>query len=357
MKKIYRSSGLMLFSLMLILTTSGYAQVNTLQIPVGQKMNIEGVILERAGEVLSVRTFGNATYKVVVTDATTVKEKKSNPFRGAKKYSQIDLVPGLQVQAKGLGTSSGLLAASEVNFKNDDHIVAQAMDTRVVPVENRLHDTQVRLGETEQNAQRLSGQIQELSAITDLVKSETKAAQETADTAVAAAAGAQSTADRARTGVQLTNERIASLDEFDVKTSATVYFKAGSAVLDKEYQTSLGEFAEQIQSEKGYIIEVAGFASSDGDVDANRRLSQRRADAVIQYLAENFMIPMRRFVTPMGYGESQPVGDNNTREGRSENRRVEVHLLVSKGLTADSVETAEGGSTVSRMTVQTSQVR
>ena len=356
MKKINRSSVLMLFTLMLALVASGYAQVNTLQIPVGQKMNIEGVVLERNGETLSVRSFGNATYKVFVTDSTKIKEKKSNPFRGSKKYSQLDLVPGLQVQVKGIGTSAGVLAASEVNLKNDDHIVAQAMDTRVVPVENSLHDTQVRLGETEQNAQRLSGQIQELSAITDLVKSETKAAQETADTAVAAAAGAQSTADSARAGVRLTNERIASLDDFDVKTSATVYFKAGSAVLDKEYQASLGEFAEQIQSEKGYIIEVAGFASSDGDVAANRRLSQRRADAVIQYLAENYMIPMRRFVTPMGYGESQPVGDNNTREGRSENRRVEVNLLVSRGLTTDSVETAEAG-TASRTTVQTSQVR
>ena len=341
MKKIYCNSVLVIFALMLVITASGYAQVNILQIPVGQKMSIEGVILDKTGETLTVRSFGNATYKVFVADSTKIKEKKSNPLRGAKKYSHIDLVSGLQVKVKGLGTSSGVLAASEVNFKNDDHIVAQAMDTRVVPVEKNLHDTQIRLGETEQNAQRLSGQIQELSAITDLVKSETKAAQETADTAVTAAANAQSTADRARTGVQLTNERIASLDEYEVKTSATVYFKAGSAVLDKEYQDSLGEFASQIVSEKGYIVEVAGFASSDGDVAANRRLSQRRADAVIQYLAENFMIPMRRFVTPMGYGESQPVGDNNTREGRSENRRVEVQLLISRGLTDAPVETAE----------------
>jgi outer membrane protein OmpA-like peptidoglycan-associated protein len=230
----------------------------------------------------------------------------------------------------------------------------------VVPVEKSLFDTQNRLGETERNAERLSGQIQELSAITNIVKGDAKAAKETADTAVVAAAGAQSTADRARAGVRAANERIAMLDEFDVKTSATVYFKVGSTVLSKEYQDSLGEFADQIQSEKGYLVEVAGFASSDGDVDVNRRLSQKRAEAVIQYLAENFLIPMRRFVTPMGYGESQPVGDNKTRSGREENRRVEVRLLVSKGLTTAPVEAADASDAAAdaaEAPTQTSQLR
>ena len=81
------------------------------------------------------------------------------------------------------------------------------------------------------------------------------------------------------------------------------------------------------------MIEVAGFSSSDGNEAYNRRLSQRRADAVIQYMAESSSIPLRRFITPMGYGESQPVAGNDTRAGRKENRRVEVRVLVSKGLT------------------------
>ena len=341
MKKIYRNMTRALCALALALAVTGYAQeVNVLSVPAGQKMNIEGVILSMDAEVMTVRTFGNAVYKVFVSDSTELKEKKSNFLREAKKYSAVDLVPGLQVEAKGLGMNSGALAASEIRFRNDDHIVAQAMDTRVVPVENNLRNTQARLMETEE---RLSGQFQELSAITDMVRSDAKAAQMTADAAIEAASGAQSTADGARAGVRAANERIAMIDDFEIKTLAMVYFRVGSAAIPAEYQAELDAFAEQIRAEKGYVIEVAGFASSDGDVNANRRLSQRRADAVIQYLAENYMIPMRRFVTPMGYGESHPVGDNNTRDGREENRRVEIRLLSNRGLTSFPVEAANAG--------------
>jgi outer membrane protein OmpA-like peptidoglycan-associated protein len=206
------------------------------------------------------------------------------------------------------------------------------MDARVVPVENRLKDTQERLGETELNSQRLSGQVRELTAITDTVRDSAKTAQQTADGAVSEAKEAKSGADSAKAGVKAANERIASLDTYDVKEVTTVNFKAGSAVLQKTGKAELDKLAENAKNEKGFLIEVAGFASSDGDEAFNRRLSQKRADAVVQYLAENYSIPLRRFVLPMGYGEKQPVADNASVAGRSENRRVEVRILLSKGL-------------------------
>ena len=340
MKKLNRNLARGFFALTIVfsVTLAVFGQgVNALPIPVGQKMNIEGVILSVDAEILTMRSFGNAVYRVSVSDATEMKEKKSNFLRGSKKYTIADLVPGLQAEAKGLGMSTGVLAASEIRFKNDDHIVAQAMDTRVVPVENDLRSTQVRLGETERNAERLSGQLQELTAVTNDIRNEAQTAQATAEAAVVAAAGAQSTADNARSGVSAANERITMIDDYELKTLTTVYFRVGSSTITDEYRIELDAFARQINAEKGYIIEIAGFASSDGDTNANRRLSQQRAEAVIQYLAENYRIPMRRFVTPMGYGESHPIGDNNTREGREENRRVEARLLVNQGLTAEAV--------------------
>jgi OmpA-OmpF porin, OOP family len=302
------------------------------QVPAGQKINVEGVILNRQSDSITFRSLEGVTYNVVIAGNTGMKEKKNNPFRGAKRYSPKDLVPGLHIDVTGMGDSSGAIAAREIRFRNDDFIVAQTMDTRVVPVENRLKDTQTRLSETELNAQQLSGQVQELSAVSNAARGSAKAAQETADNAVVAANDARSRADKAQMGVRAANERITSLDDYAVKESAIVHFKIGSAVLIKEDEEELQKFAESVNGEKGFVIEVAGFASSDGDVAFNRKLSQKRADAVIQYLAENYSIPLRRFITPMGYGVSQPVADNHTNTGRKENRRVEVRILVSKGL-------------------------
>jgi outer membrane protein OmpA-like peptidoglycan-associated protein len=346
----------LLAAFILALVSTGLAQnagkaeqslsgAKTIQVPAGQKMSVEGVILSQQTDGMTVRSIGGATYKVVILSGTEMKEKKSNPFRGAKKFTKTDLVPGLHVEVKGVGDDAGSIAAREIRFRNDDFVVAQTMDTRVVPVENRLRDTQTRLGETEQNAQRLSGQVQELAVVSSEARGSAKAAQDSADNAMSAANNAKSLADNAQAGVHAANERITSLDDYVVKNTASVHFKAGSAVLSSEDKSELEKFAEQVKGEKGYVIEVAGFASSDGDEAVNRRLSQRRADAVIQYLAENFSIPLRRFVTPMGYGEKQPVGDNHTRVGRNENRRVEIRILVSKGL-----KPAEGSSAINSST-------
>jgi outer membrane protein OmpA-like peptidoglycan-associated protein len=111
-----------------------------------------------------------------------------------------------------------------------------------------------------------------------------------------------------------------------------VNFKVGSAVLSADSKTKLDEIAAKALNAKGYVLEVSGFADTTGSVERNRALSQRRADSVIRYLVENHSIPLRRIVTPYGFGESHPVADNTSRTGRAQNRRVEVKLLVNKGL-------------------------
>jgi outer membrane protein OmpA-like peptidoglycan-associated protein len=103
-------------------------------------------------------------------------------------------------------------------------------------------------------------------------------------------------------------------------------------VLSPEGKQNLDQAAATALTMKGYILEVTGFASADGDARSNKALSERRARAVIDYLVETHNIPLRRISTSYGFGELQAVADNTTREGRAQNRRVEVKVLVSRGI-------------------------
>ena len=110
-------------------------------------------------------------------------------------------------------------------------------------------------------------------------------------------------------------------------------FGSVNAILDSlMFTMQLDEVATAAMTLRGYVIEVTGFASSDGNAAANKRLSERRAQAVIDYLVTTHNIPLRRIGTSYGFGEAQAVADNSTREGRAQNRRVEVKLMVSRGL-------------------------
>jgi len=144
------------------------------------------------------------------------------------------------------------------------------------------------------------------------------------------------------------------LDDYEAVQSITVRFKVGSAQLSEEAKRSLDEVAQQAKSRKGYVIEVAGFASSEGNPALNRRLSRQRAEAVAEYLAEQHDIPLRRIMIPTGYGVSHPVADNTTRTGRQENRRAEVRILVSRGMAAPagaSQPSTENGKPAGRPSV------
>jgi outer membrane protein OmpA-like peptidoglycan-associated protein len=299
-------------------------QAKTVKIPSGTKQKIKGVIVSRDADYFVMRDMTGGDVQVNLTNITKVEEKKSNPFRRAKDYGTTQLLRGLSVEVEGRGDASGNLIAEKVKMTDDALVVARTVESRVTPVEGRVGETETRISQAEANAQRLSGQLEELAAVSNAARGGAKAAQETADMAVS--------------GVDATNKRIdslvSSLDDFQPKRGITVNFKAGSYKLSPESTAALDEIANQAKTERAYVIEITGFASSEGKLDYNRRLSQNRADAVIRYLAETHNIPLRRIVTPFGYGIAQPVADNSTREGREQNRRVEVKILVNKGLTA-----------------------
>ena len=276
----------------------------------GQKMKLKGVVVRRDADTFVVRDMNGVDTTVVLDDRTSVKTK-GGFLRSGTNYGLTNILRGLNLEVDGRGDASGNLVAEKVRFNESDLRVARAVESRAAPLETKV-------SEVEQNAQRLSGQLDELAAVANTAKGGARAAQETADAAVS--------------GVNLTNERISALDDYTPQSVLAVNFRSGSAALSADSKTKLDELATKAMNAKGYVLEVTGFADTVGSVALNRALSQRRADAVIRYLVENHRIPLRRIITPYGFGETNPVAENNTRDGRAQNRRVEVKLLVNKGL-------------------------
>jgi len=285
----------------------------------GQKMKIKGVVTRRDADTFTVRDMNGVDTVVRLSDRTSVKTK-GGFLRSGTNYAQTSILRGLNLEVEGRGGSNGELNAEKIRFDQDDINVARAIESRAAPLEERASDTENKLSQVEANAQRLSGQLEELAAVSNAARGGAKAAQATADAAVA--------------GVNATNDRISALDDYAPQETAAVNFKSGSAVLSPDAKTKLDDIASKAMNAKGYVLEVSGYADSRGSVNLNRALSQRRADAVIRYLVESHNIPLRRIVTPFGYGEMNPVAENETREGREQNRRVEIKLLVNKGLTS-----------------------
>ena len=295
----------------------------------GEKMKIKGVVVKRDADTFTVRDLtGNDTI-VRLTDRTSV--KSSGGFlRSGTNYGSTNILRGLNLEVEGRGGSNGELVADRVRFRETDLRTARTVETRANPLEERATAAEGRLSEVEQNAQKLSGQLDELAAVSNAARGGAKAAQETADQAVA--------------GVNATNERISALDDYTPMENTAVNFRTGSAVLLPDAKAKLDEIATKALNAKAYVVEVTGHADATGNANFNRQLSQRRADAVIRYLVEQHKIPLRRIITPYGFGATEPIADNKTREGRLQNRRVEVKILVNKGLTQPAPTMSKPGS-------------
>jgi OmpA-OmpF porin, OOP family len=330
-----RSVGI--FVTLLFLISPLYAQApakteaqKSMPVAPGKTIKVEGSIVKRDGDALTVRDAGGSNIAVILTGKTEVREKKSNLFRRSKSYSAAQLVRGLSVEVAGKQDNSGRIVADSVKLRDDDLHLASTVETRVDPIETRLTEVETKFVQSEKNAERLSGQIDEAASIAKAARNAAKAAQESGE--AAAKDAARQGVEAAKMNARATNERITALDDYQVKSTTSVLFQFGSALLTKEAMAQLDTLAETAKKERGYMIEVTGHASPEGDAASNERLSQRRADAVVRYLAENHVIPLRRLATPFGFGSKQPVADSSTREGKKLNRRVEIRILVSKGL-------------------------
>ena len=269
----------------------------TRAVPSGAKMKFQGVVIERNADTFTIRDRTRTDYQVLITDRTSIKTH-GGFLRSGKKYPVTDILRGLIVEVEGRGDVQGQIVADKIRFNESDMRAAITSDTRVGPVE--------------ENQQKIAGQMDELYAV----------------------------AQEARQEVTKVNERVSSLDEYDEQEKLAVTFKVNSAVLSASAKQQLDEFAAKALAAKGYMIEVSGHTDATGGEAKNLRLSRARADSVVEYLTINHKIPARRFITPLGYGKNDAVADNTTAGGRAQNRRVEIKMLVNRGL-ADSARTQQ----------------
>jgi outer membrane protein OmpA-like peptidoglycan-associated protein len=160
-------------------------------------------------------------------------------------------------------------------------------------------------------------------------------AQRSADGAQKSAEGAQTTADRGLQRSDVIEKNMVAMNKFQVAKSTIVLFPLNQAKLNDDAKAELDDLAKMTDGKDRYIIEVQGFTDKTGSALANEQLSQARAAAVARYLVNEHKIPVRS-VTTLGSGYALPVADDKTREGRKQNRRVEVRLFVPESIQSSS---------------------
>lgn len=132
------------------------------------------------------------------------------------------------------------------------------------------------------------------------------------------------------------NQRVSDLGDYTLVAEAGIYYEPNQSSLDDAAKADLNQLAAVALSTKGYLIEIAGYTSSTGTHDSNQKLSDERAATVANYLRAQQNIPMRRILVPAGYAAMHPAGSNADAQGRALNRRVDVKILVNKGLNANA---------------------
>ena len=312
----------------LVLTALAFAVAHkTVQLAAGENAKVRGMILSRDGDLMQVLDRRSGDIAVVnIKDDTKIERKKNQVlfFR----HTDMDvtaMVPGLTIEAEGQGNSKGQLDANKIVFTPDAFAIEVAQEQQVLTNKAAAQQAQSTADQgvaAANSAQNVAGQAQNSAA----------QAQDAADRAnvVAQAAGDLAVGD-AKAAAML-NQRVSELDDYKNEFEVDVFFARDSAALDKTAIRDLANLADIAKSLNGYMIEIAGYSSNTLSPDVDRKVSEERAAAVARYFLEVKGIPMRRILVPVGYGRKQPVASNSDPHGRELNRRVDVKVLVTKGL-------------------------
>lgn len=282
-----------------LLIAPGYAQDDKAQgangqVTTGQKIETKGLILTRDGENMTVETRDGGTVVVSLTPETKVKVPKGL-FRH-EEMAATYLIPGVEVDVKGKGDANGQVIAQDVEFTKDSwgrakqaHAAMAATNAQVAANKQGVATNQQGIAA---NQAQLGQHSEKIGAV---------------------------------------EKKFSDLTEYDVKKDISINFETGKSEISDEGKTQLTGLANEAKGLKGYLVEVKGFASTSGDAERNQALSDERAENVEAFLQQQG-ITLQHIVNTGAMGTTAPVASNDTEEGRKQNQRVEVKILVNRGV-------------------------
>jgi OmpA-OmpF porin, OOP family len=283
----------------------------------GDKAKVQGMIISRAGETMVVQN-SEGKITVVLGDETRTKDNTGLFGLDRKELSHVVLIPGLKVSVDGVSDDQGRVAAKTITVDVDDLETAEL-------IQAGLHPT----------AEQVAANVKTLAEHQDKIetnKVQIAAHKQYIETNQQNIAINKQQIEANIKNIEENTQRFMALSEYDVKGQATANFKVGSSKISAKDQIELKELANAATGLKGYIIEVMGYADSTGNAAMNTKLSEDRSKAVITYLVQQGAVPVRHIVAPGAMGEYGAAAPNETKAGRAENRRVDVKVLVNKGI-------------------------
>jgi outer membrane protein OmpA-like peptidoglycan-associated protein len=299
----------------LALASAGFAQITS-----GEKAKVKGTITSRKGDLVKIQDdkTGSPVLVKITDDTKIVRDKSKVAFHRHEDMDVTAMVPGLTIKAEGVGNADNQLEASKITFSPDEFAIEVAQQQQINANKAAASNAQA----TANQGVTAAGNAQ----------SAANQAQTTADAAGTVATAAGSVAMMNAGAVEMVNKRVSDLDDYQTVAEAVIYYPTGQYALDAPAKADLDKLIALTSSTDGYLIEIAGYASKTGSKEVNQQLSEDRAQAVANYLRNTGNIPMRRIVAPAGYGSTHPDAENTDPQGRELNRRVDVKLIVNKGL-------------------------
>jgi OmpA-OmpF porin, OOP family len=274
----------------------------------GEKVKVSGMISGRDSETLTLKTGDAGNVVVVLTDNTKVESPQGLLKIRKQDMGMTALIPGLKIQVDGVGDDQNRIVAQTIKFSKKDLQTAEAIQAGLNPTQQQVNTNSQDISA---NKQGIQGNQQDIAANKVQIASNREAID---------------------ANQEAVNKRFSDLTDFDTKGTVTVYFTSGSTSISAKDKSALQQLGKDAGNLKGYLVEVKGFADSSGNAAMNQKLSMERAQGVVAYLIQSCNVSVRHIVAPGAMGEADPAANNETAQGRSENRRVEVKILVNKGL-------------------------